>query len=67
MKFIKKNAICYIIDFLNLIPKRIQYFNLHMKRFSILKSQILCLNILHVYISLENKAKFLVNCKYNYN
>ena len=54
--------------FFNLIPKRIQYFTLHMKKFSILKSQILCLNILHIYISLEqNKEKFLVNCKYNNN
>ena len=35
MKFIK-NAICYILDFFsNLIPKRIQYFNLHMKKSSI--------------------------------
>ena len=58
MKFIKKNAICYIIDFfLNLIPKMTQYFNLHMKKFSILKSQILCLNILHISLE-QNKAKF---------
>ena len=59
MKFIKKNAICYIIDFffLNLIPKMIQDFNLHMKKFSILKSQILCLNILHISLE-QNKAKF---------
>ena len=57
MKFIKKCNMLHNRFFFNLIPKMIQYFNLHMKKFSILKSQILCLNILHISLE-QNKAKF---------
>ena len=69
MKFIKKKK-CNMLHnrffFFNLTPKMIQYFNLHMKKFSIMKLQILCLNILHISLE-QNKATFLVNCKYNNN